>query len=67
MQKRLTVRSRRNNIRIKGTPKNSEGPALRETVMAILNKVLKNPPDTSLELDWVHKVPTTRNSDQINP
>lgn len=60
-------RSRRNNIRIKGVPEDIEGPALRDTVMAILNQVLKNPPNTPIELDRVHKVPTTRNPAQTNP
>lgn len=60
-------RSRRNNIRIKGVPEDIEGPALKDRVVSILNQILKNPPDTLIELDRVHRIPTIHNPAQRNP
>ena len=60
-------RSRRNNVRIRGIPESFEGPAPREAVLSILNKILKNSPESPLELDRVHKVPTYWSPEQNSP
>lgn len=62
-----TNTSRSNNNSIKGTPETVIASQLRETVMSILNRILENPPDTQIELDWVHRVPIMRYSTQATP
>lgn len=60
-------RSRRNNLRIKGIPENVAVTELRQTATDIFNKLLDNPPETQIELDRVHRIPTYRNPAQRNP
>lgn len=59
-------RSRRNNVRIRGIPDTTAASVLRDTV-TVINKLLENPPDTLIELDRVHRVPTARNPAQAAP
>lgn len=60
-------RSRRNNVRIRVIPEAVAGSGLRDSVTVIFNQLLENPPDTLIELDRVHMVPTARNPDQSTP